>query len=254
MNYEWHRPVEVRWVLLTVLTLVAIVIGGLFLLIPPVFMQGSIEPVPGMRPYSALEVEGRDLYIREGCNVCHSQQVRPLRSETDRYGPYSVAGEGIYDRPFLWGSRRTGPDLHRLAGKYPDSWHWLHLIEPRDLEPRSNMPAFAFMTEWELDLSLTQRKLEVLRRLGHPYSDAEIERAREDAEAQAAGIVASLRRDGIQIDEAGARSEAIALIAYLQSLGRVWKESATAGDTAATPLATAETTATDPDPIAGGGE
>lgn len=224
MSYDWHHSIETRWLSLTVLTFLAIAIGGAVLLIPPLYMQGSIEPLPGMRPYSALEVEGRDIYIREGCNVCHSQQVRPLKAETDRYGPYSVAGEGIYDRPFLWGSRRTGPDLHRVGGKYPDSWHWLHFVNPRNLEPRSNMPGFEFLTLRELDLSLTQRKLEVLRTLGHPYSDEEIERAPADAAEQAAGIARSLRDEGVGIDEAGGRSEAVALIAYLQSLGRVWKD------------------------------
>jgi len=230
MAYEWHRPIETRWLSLTVFTLLAVVIGGIVLIIPPLYMQGSIEPLEGMRPYSALEVEGRDIYIREGCNVCHSQQVRPLKAETDRYGPYSVAGEGIYDRPFLWGSRRTGPDLHRVGGKYPDSWHWLHFVNPRDLEPRSNMPGFSFLTRSELDLSLTQRKLEVLRTLGHPYTDEEIERAPADAAEQAAGIASSLRSEGVHLDEAGANSEAVALIAYLQSLGRVWKEGTDTAD------------------------
>jgi cytochrome c oxidase cbb3-type subunit I/II len=241
MSMDWHHSLEGRWISLTVLTLLAIVVGGIVLLIPPLYMQGSIEPVAGMRPYSALELEGRDIYIREGCNVCHSQQVRPLKAETDRYGSYSVAGEGIYDRPFLWGSRRTGPDLHRVGGKYPDSWHWLHFVEPRDLEPRSNMPAFAFLTTRALDLSLTRRKLEVLRTLGHPYSDAEIERAAADAAEQSARVADSLRAEGVQLDETGARSEAVALIAYLQSLGRVWQEGA-------------ETAAAGANPAAAGGE
>ncbi len=220
MAYEWHRPLERRWLAFTLWTLLAVVVGGLVLLVPPFFLQGTIDPIPGFRPYSALEVEGRDLYIREGCNTCHSQQVRPFKTETDRYGPYSVAAEGVYDRPFLWGSRRTGPDLHRVGGKYPDSWHWIHFRNPRDIEPRSNMPSFAFLLETSLDLSLTQRRLEVLRSLGHPYTDAEVANAARDAEAQMAGIAASLRRDGVELDEAQARSEAVALIAYLQSLGR----------------------------------
>jgi len=235
MSMEWHRPLETKWLSLTVWTLLAVVVGGIVLIIPPLYMQGSIEPLAGMRPYSALEVEGRDLYIREGCNVCHSQQVRPLKAETDRYGPYSVAGEGIYDRPFLWGSRRTGPDLHRVGGKYPDSWHWLHFVSPRDLEARSNMPGFAFLTNSELDLSLTQRKLEVLRTLGHPYTDEEIANAQADATTQAAGIAAALRSEGVALDETGARSEAIAVIAYLQSLGRVWKEGTETAGAAAAP-------------------
>jgi cytochrome c oxidase cbb3-type subunit I/II len=226
--YEWHLPIEKKWVTLTVLTLVGVLVGGVVLLIPPMYMQGSIEPVPGMRPYSALEVEGRDVYIREGCNVCHSQQVRPLKAETDRYGSFSVAGESVYDRPFLWGSRRTGPDLHRVGGKYPDSWHWLHFVDPRNLEPRSNMPSFAFLTKRQLDTSLTRRKLEALRTLGHPYSDAEIANAVANAESQATLVSASLRSDGIVLGDVEARSEAVALIAYLQSLGRVWREAQTA--------------------------
>ncbi|HEY5656592.1 MAG TPA: cytochrome-c oxidase, cbb3-type subunit II, partial [Myxococcota bacterium] len=180
MAYEWHRPIEARWATLTTLTFVAILVGGLVLLIPPYFLQGTIRDVPGVRPYSALELEGRDIYIREGCNTCHSQMVRPFKMETDRYGPYSLAGEGIYERPFLYGSRRTGPDLARVGGKYPDSWHWLHFQNPRNIEPRSNMPTFAFLAERPLDTSLTARRMRVLRRLGHPYTDDEIASAAGD--------------------------------------------------------------------------
>jgi len=220
MAYDWHRPLEAKELTLSVLAFVTVIIGGLVLLIPPYFLQGTIEPVKGLVPYSALELEGRDLYIREGCNTCHSQQVRPLQTETARYGHYSVAGEGIYDRPFLWGSRRTGPDLARVGGKYPDSWHWIHLRDPREIEPRSNMPAFAFLMERPLDTSLTRRKLEVLRSLGTPYDDAQIATAAADAERDAAAIAARLRQDGVALDDVAARSEAIALIAYLQRLGR----------------------------------
>jgi cbb3-type cytochrome c oxidase subunit II len=217
--FERHRKVEQRWLSFTVLTLLAVVVGGLALLVPPFFLQGTVEPVPGHRPYTALEQEGRDVYVREGCYVCHSQMVRPLRTETDRYGPYSLAGEGVYDRPFQYGSRRTGPDLARVGGKYPDSWHWLHFKDPRSIEPRSNMPDFAFLAETELDLSLTRRKLAVLRRLGTPYSEAEIANAEADAQAQMQAVAASLRKDGVTLGEVEAKSEAIALIAYLQSLG-----------------------------------
>jgi len=216
---EWHRELEARGITFTVLTLVAVVVGGLALLIPPYFLQGTIVAIPGVEPYGPLELEGRDLYIREGCNTCHSQQIRPLRSETDRYGPFTMAGEHVYDRPFLFGSRRTGPDLARVGGKYPDSWHWIHFRNPRDIEPRSNMPAFDFLLEQELDTSTLVRKMEVLRGLGHPYDDAEIASAVEDAGARAEEIAASLRRDGIELSETNARSEAIALIAYLQALG-----------------------------------
>jgi cytochrome c oxidase cbb3-type subunit I/II len=218
--YEWHRPLEAKWATFSALTFAAVLVGGLFLLIPPWFLQGTIVDEPGLRPYSALELEGRDLYIREGCNTCHSQMVRPLETETRRYGPFSRAGEGVYERPFLYGSRRTGPDLARVGGKYPDAWHWLHLRDPRGIEPRSNMPAFGFLLERELDLSQSARRLAALRRLGHPYGDAEVENAARDARAQAQAVAASLRRDGIALTELEARSEGIALIAYLQALGR----------------------------------
>lgn len=226
MSWNWHRPLEAKQLLLAVLAFVFVTIGGLVLLIPPYFLQGTIPLIAGVKPYSALELEGRDLYIREGCNTCHSQQVRPFKTETGRYGPFSMAGEGIYDRPFLWGSRRTGPDLARVGGKYPDSWHWMHLSDPRQIEPRSNMPSFAFLTQQPLDLSLTQRKLEVLRSLGTPYTDAQIQDAVADARRQSDGVVASLRKDGVDLGAVGASSEAIALIAYLQHLGRDigWRE------------------------------
>jgi cytochrome c oxidase cbb3-type subunit I/II len=229
VGYDWHRPLEGRWIPLTLLTFAAVIVGGLVLLVPPLMLQGTIAPLPGLRPYSALELEGRDIYIREGCNTCHSQQVRPLRTETARYGPYSLAGEGTYDRPFLWGSRRTGPDLARVGGKYPDSWHWLHLVDPRAIEARSNMPAFAFLTGRSLDTSLSSRKLRALASLGHPYTSAQIEGAAADAQAQTTQIAESLRRDGVALDEIGARSEAIALIAYLQSLGHAVRAAASAG-------------------------
>ncbi len=224
MGYEWHRPIELKWGTLTFFTFLCVIVGGLALLVPPFFLQGTIEPIAGVRPYSALELEGRDLYIREGCNTCHSQQVRPFKTETDRYGRFSMAGEGIYDRPFLWGSRRTGPDLARVGGKYPHSWHWLHFINPRNMEPRSNMPEFAFLRDRELDLSLTSTRMRTLRTLGHPYSDAEIENAPEDARREMEEIVADLRGDGVELSEAEARSEMIAIIAYLQSLGQAIKQ------------------------------
>jgi cytochrome c oxidase cbb3-type subunit I/II len=217
--YEWHRLLEGRSFRFIVFTSLAVVVGGIVLLIPPFYLQELAEPLPGMRPPTALELEGRDLYIREGCNTCHSQMVRPLKAETDRYGAYTLAAEGVYDRPFLYGSRRTGPDLARVGGKYPNSWHWLHLENPRALEPRSNMPGFAFLRDAPLDTSLTSAKLAALRKLGHPYSEAEIGTAAADALAQADQIAAALRSEGMQVSETQARSEAIALIAYLQSLG-----------------------------------
>jgi cytochrome c oxidase cbb3-type subunit I/II len=219
MGWDWHRPLEHDGIRLTLLTFAAVLVGGLVLLIPPYFMQGTIVSIDGVRPYSALELEGRDLYIREGCNNCHSQMIRPLKTETDRYGPFTRAGENIYDRPFLYGSRRTGPDLARVGGKYPDSWHWLHFRRPQDVEPRSNMPGFAHMYEWPLDMSLTARKLEVLRKLGHPYDDAQIASAVTDAMVQAQEVVSRLRNEGVEVSETEAASEVVALIAYMQRLG-----------------------------------
>lgn len=219
MGWDWHRPLEAKGITFSVLTLLAILVGGLVELVPPYFLQGTIEAIEGVRPYSALELEGRDLYIREGCNNCHSQMIRPFKTETDRYGPFSMPGEGVYERPFLYGSRRTGPDLSRVGGKYPDSWHWIHLRNPREIEPRSNMPPYAFLLAEPLDLSLTQRKLEVLSDLGHPYDESMIQSAVADARAQAERVAASLRKDGQALDDAEARSEAVALIAYLQRLG-----------------------------------
>ena len=229
MGYAWHRPLEGRWIRFTLLTFAAVIVGGVVLLVPPLMLQGTIAPLPGLRPYSALELEGRDIYVREGCNTCHSQQVRPLRSETARYGPYSLAGEGTYDRPFLWGSRRTGPDLARIGGKYPDSWHWIHFQDPRRIEPRSNMPSFAFLSRRALDTSLTQRKLSALARLGHPYTPEQIAHAAEDALAHAARIADGLRGEGVELDESAAHSETLALIAYLQSLGHAVRGSAQGG-------------------------
>ena len=219
MAFERHRKLEQSWLPFTVLTLLVVLVGGAVLLIPPFFLQGTVQPVPGHRPYSALEQEGRDIYVREGCYTCHSQMVRPLRTETDRYGPYSLAGESVYDRPFQFGSRRTGPDLARVGRKYPDSWHWLHFKDPRSIEPRSNMPSFAFLAENPLDLSLTRKKLATLRTLGTPYTDAEIANAEADARAQLDAVAAGLRKEGVELGEVAARSETLALIAYLQSLG-----------------------------------
>jgi cytochrome c oxidase cbb3-type subunit I/II len=219
MAWDWHRPLEAKGITFSVLTLLAILVGGLVELVPPYFLQGTIEVIEGVKPYSALELEGRDIYIREGCNNCHSQMIRPFKTETDRYGPFSMPGEGVYERPFLYGSRRTGPDLSRVGGKYPDSWHWIHLRNPREIEPRSNMPPYAFLLEAQLDLSLTQRKLEVLSDLGHPYEEAQIQSAAADARAQAERVAASLRKDGQALADAEARSEAVALIAFLQRLG-----------------------------------
>ena len=145
MAWNWHKPLEARGLVFSVLTALAILVGGLIELIPPYFLQGTIDPIPGVMPYSALELEGRDLYIREGCNNCHSQMIRPFKTETDRYGQFSMPGEGIYERPFLYGSRRTGPDLSRVGGKYDTQWHRTHFRSPRDLVPGSVMPPYPWI-------------------------------------------------------------------------------------------------------------
>lgn len=194
-----HEVIERNTGLLVVFILLVVSIGGLVEIVPLFFLDQTTKPVEGLRPYSALELEGRDIYIREGCYVCHSQMIRPFRAETERYGHYSVAGEFVYDHPFQWGSKRTGPDLARVGGRYSDEWHRVHLINPRDVVPESNMPAFPWLAERVLDGKLTARKMRVLRSLGVPYTDEQIARARE---------------------EVAGKTELDALVAYLQSLGR----------------------------------
>jgi len=194
-----HEAVEKNAGLLAVLILVVVSIAGLVEIVPLFFLKETTQPVEGLRPYSALELEGRDIYIREGCNVCHSQMIRPFRAETERYGHYSVAGEFVYDHPFLWGSKRTGPDLARVGGRYSDEWHRVHLINPRDVVPESNMPGFPWLAERVLDGELTARKMRALRALGVPYTDEQIAKAKE---------------------EVAGKTELDALVAYLQSLGR----------------------------------
>jgi cytochrome c oxidase cbb3-type subunit 2 len=193
-----HEKIEKNIGLMIVLIVVAISFGGLVEIVPLFFQQQTTQPVEGLKPLTALQLEGRDIYIREGCNVCHTQMVRPLRAETERYGHYSVAGEFVYDHPFLWGSKRTGPDLARVGGRYSDDWHRAHLMNPRDVVPESNMPAFAWLFENTLDAEGTAAKMRALRALGVPYTDGDIASAR--------------------VDVAG-KSEAEALIAYLQRLG-----------------------------------
>ncbi len=193
-----HEVIEKNIGLMAVLVLLVISIGGLVEIVPLFFLKSTTEPVEGLKPYSALQLEGRDIYIREGCYLCHSQMIRPLRAETERYGHYSVAGEFVYDHPFQWGSKRTGPDLARVGGRYSDEWHRVHLNNPRDVVPESNMPAFPWLNEHSIDASLTPRKLRAMRSLGVPYSDADI--------AAASAAVAG-------------KTEMDALVAYLQNLG-----------------------------------
>jgi cytochrome c oxidase cbb3-type subunit 2 len=184
--------------LLIVLVVLVVAVGGLVEIVPLFFQKSTTEPVAGLKPYTALQLEGRDVYIREGCYNCHSQMIRPFRAETERYGHYSVAGESVYDHPFQWGSKRTGPDLARVGGRYSDEWHRLHLTQPRDVVPESNMPAYPWLAQANLDDAMTGTKMKALRRVGVPYTDEQI-----------AGAAADVK----------GRTEMEALIAYLQVLG-----------------------------------
>jgi len=188
--------------LLIVLVIAVVAVGGLVEIVPLYFQKSTTTPVAGVRPYPALELAGRDVYLREGCYNCHSQMIRPFRAETERYGHYSVAGEFVYDRPFQWGSKRTGPDLARVGGRYSDAWHRIHLDNPRDVVPESNMPGYPWLARTAADASTIEAKLRALRVLGHPYTDEEV-----------AGAKAEL----------ASRSEQDALIAYLQVLGTSFK-------------------------------
>ncbi|KQW65216.1 cytochrome-c oxidase, cbb3-type subunit II [Methylibium sp. Root1272] len=197
-----HERIETTNWLMIVLILVVVAVGGLVEIVPLFFQRSTTEPVPGLKPYTALQVAGRDIYVREGCYNCHSQMIRPFRAETLRYGHYSMAGEFVYDRPFQWGSKRTGPDLHRVGGRYSDEWHRLHLENPRDLVPESNMPAYPWLATAVVDAAVMPTKLGALRTLGAPYSDAEVAKAGDDVKG---------------------KTELDALVAYLQSLGTAVK-------------------------------
>jgi cytochrome c oxidase cbb3-type subunit 2 len=197
-----HARLETNIGLMVVLVLVVISFGGLVTITPLFYQANTTQPVDGLEPYGALELTGRDVYVREGCYVCHSQMIRPFRAETERYGHYSVAGEFVYDRPFQWGSRRAGPHLHRVGGRYSDEWHRVHLINPRDLVPESIMPGYPWLAENAADADTIQRKMKALRMLGHPYSDKQI--------TEAPALVEG-------------KTEMDAMIAYLQSLGTAIK-------------------------------
>jgi cytochrome c oxidase cbb3-type subunit II len=197
-----HERIETNPWLLIVLILLVVSVGGLVQIVPLFFQKSTTEPVTGLAPYPALAVAGRDVYVREGCYNCHSQMIRPFRAETLRYGSYSVAGESVYDHPFQWGSKRTGPDLARVGGRYNDEWHRIHLIDPRHLVPESNMPAYPWLEKAKVDGGEVQRHMRALRAVGLPYSDDEIARAPEAVKG---------------------RSEMDALIAYLQGLGTAIK-------------------------------
>ena len=197
-----HEKIETNNFLMIVLILLSVAVGGLVEIVPLFFQRSTTQPVEGLKPYTALQLAGRDVYIREGCYNCHSQMVRPFRAEALRYGALSTAGEFVYDHPFQWGSKRTGPDLHRVGGKYSDEWHRVHMINPRDLVPESNMPAYPWLVNAAIDPASMAPRLKALRTVGVPYSDAEISKAG---------------------DEVKGRTELDALIAYLQVLGTARK-------------------------------
>lgn len=197
-----QQLVEEKVGVLIVFTFLVISVGLLIEAVPLFFTKSVTEPIKGVKPYSALQVAGRDIYVREGCYNCHSQMIRPFRAETERYGHYSVGGESVYDRPFQWGSKRTGPDLARVGGRYSDEWHRLHLLNPRDVVPESNMPAFPWLARNKVDAEATVQHMKALRAVGTPYSDEEITKAPE---------------------ELADKSELDAVIAYLQGLGLALK-------------------------------
>jgi cytochrome c oxidase cbb3-type subunit 2 len=198
MDTSGHAVIEKNMGLMIVLIIVAISFGGLVEIVPLFFQKSTTEPVAGLKPYTALQLSGRDVYIREGCYNCHSQMIRPFRAETERYGHYSVAGEFVYDHPFQWGSKRTGPDLARVGGRYSDDWHRVHLMNPRDLVPESNMPAYAWLATAPVDADGVPGKMKALRKVGVPYTDEDIAKASEAVKG---------------------KTELDALIAYLQGMG-----------------------------------
>lgn len=197
-----HEKIEKNIGLMGLLIFIVISFGGLAEIVPLFFIDDTTQPLKGMKPHTALALEGRDIYIREGCNNCHSQMIRPFRAETERYGHYSVAGEHVWEHPFLWGSKRTGPDLARVGGRYSDEWHRVHLLNPRDVVPESNMPAFTWLEDAVLTGELTGKKMEALRMVGVPYTDDDIANAKKIVEG---------------------KTELDAIVFYLQSLGLILK-------------------------------
>lgn len=222
----WHHKVlEHKPVLFTVLTLIAIVIGGVIEMIPTFLIKSNVPTISSVKPYTPLELHGRDIYVREGCVNCHTQMVRPFRSETERYGEYSKAGEFVYDHPFLWGSKRTGPDLHRLGDKYSNAWHYNHMLAPDAVSTGSIMPAYPWLFEQIIDKDETAAKINAMRTVGVPYAEGYDAEANADLEMQASSITSSLKKDGIEVAD---DAEIVALIAYLQRLGKDIKAEKTA--------------------------
>ncbi len=197
-----HARIETSNFLMIVLITLVVAVGGLVEIVPLFFQKSTTQPIEGLKPYTALQLAGRDVYVKEGCYNCHSQMIRPFQAETLRYGPYSVAGEFVYDRPFQWGSKRTGPDLARVGGRYSDEWHRIHLVNPRDLVPESNMPAYPWLEKKTVDAEGMPKRMQVLRTLGAPYTDEEI---------------------AASVEAVKGKTEIEALIAYLQVLGTARK-------------------------------
>jgi len=213
---KWHRVLERKPMVFMVLSLIVILIGGMIEMMPTFSIKSNIPTIASVKPYSALELQGRDLYIKEGCVNCHSQMIRPFRSETERYGEYSKAGEFVYDHPFLWGSKRTGPDLAREGGKYSNAWHFNHLVDPQTMSPGSIMPPYEWLSTQALDTTNTVAKINAMRTLGVPYAEGYEHQANQDLDAQAKEIAADLRKNNIKVKS---DAEIVALIAYLQRLG-----------------------------------
>lgn len=213
---HWHRWIERKPVQLMIASLVVILIGGIIEMVPTFLVQSNVPTIASVKPYTPLELQGRDIYVREGCYTCHSQMVRPFRSETARYGEYSKAGEFVYDHPFQWGSKRTGPDLHRIGGKYPYSWHYNHMLDPRSMSPGSIMPSYPWLLDNDLDTASTPAKIRAMQKLGVPYPAGFDRIANRQLLIQEDSIAASLKKDGI---ETLSNKEIVALIAYLQRLG-----------------------------------
>lgn len=213
---HWHRWIERKPIQMLVLSLVVILIGGAIEMVPTFLVQSNVPTISSVKPYTPLELQGRDLYIKEGCYTCHSQMIRPFRSETARYGEYSKAGEFVYDHPFQWGSKRTGPDLHRVGGKYPDSWHYNHMLDPTSMSPGSIMPSYSWMLDDDIDTSSTPAKIRAMITLGVPYPKGYDKIANKDLMEQAKKIAANLKKDGIKTYP---NKDIVALIAYLQRIG-----------------------------------
>ncbi|HNR48308.1 MAG TPA: cytochrome-c oxidase, cbb3-type subunit I [Bacteroidia bacterium] len=213
---HWHRWIERKPVQMLVASLIVILIGGAVEMIPTFMVKSNVPTIASVKPYTPLELQGRDIYVREGCYTCHSQMIRPFRYETERYGEYSKPGEFVYDHPFQWGSKRTGPDLQRVGKKYPNSWHYNHMLDPQIMSPGSIMPPYAFMIENDLDTTTTAAKIRAMKKLGVPYPDGYDTQANKDLMKQADHIAADLAKDGIKVMS---NKEIVAIIAYLQRLG-----------------------------------